>query len=1028
VIVESPSKCETISKILNSPEASQNDNSTGVQYKVLACKGHIRNLSSKKPETPKPPEFPYTIPGVDLAKNYAPIYALLPDKLGVVRELRQASKAASEILLATDADREGEAMAWHLTQVLGDKHRYKRVSFVEITKQAVLEAIRNPFELNPHLIEAQETRRVLDRLAGYTVSPLLWKKISPGLSAGRVQSVGMALLVQRERERLLFPVTEYWRILAQFDNGPPSSLNHALFTLLSLNETEFVASKSIDFTVESINDSTSVAHTDLFHLNTEEKARQLVTLFEDATTQWTVKNVTFRRRTQSAPPPFITSSLQQDAARKLGWKVSRTMQVAQQLYEKGLITYMRTDSTALSQDAEAVLKRTLRDKYYNSSDASSKAYKKRRRKASKFAQEAHEAIRPAIVDGNFPSPATVEIDESGKALYRMIYQRTAASFMAPRVTNTTRVVVQGMNRHGSAEFFATGTVVLELGYSEAYHVDGEAASSRKANAEIDDGSTDNLVLPILREGQVVQLASLRPTQHETQPPARYTEASLVKQLEVLGVGRPSTYAKVLQVLEDRAYVLEMGRSRRNSFVKSSESTPAKRASGQIGVTPRSTQDASLVPTLSAFAVTAMLEKHCSTIVDPEFTAEMELRLDAIARGGGDSSAESNASAGATESRSQYLDAFYAGPSGLAAVVKDVEKQSLGDEARRVTLPALSPLSVSGSVGLFVGPWGPYIQSLSEAKASQSTTAALPVDLASDLSRISPDSLQAVLSLKVGGGELLGKHPNDGRRILLKTGRYGAYLQWGDDGEETSTSHSLPRDMASISSERLSFEDAVSYVSLPRTVCSLDNLPVVASLGPYGPYLKYNNSYVSLGKADADVLSISPATAVRLIEDSRGKGISGISLGVVAELGSMDGGLVRVKSGRYGHYINWKKVNAKLPAHYAANPRDLPLDEAWGIIQQRLQGSGASQGSKSSKSRSKAASMDRTRPKRPKSSYLFFCQEMRPQLSTKGRSLAETSKELARLWAETENRKPYDDLAEVDRSRYEQEKSATGSVK
>lgn len=1020
VIVESPSKCETISKILND-EAIQNDGATGVEYKVLACKGHIRNLSSKKPETPQPPQFPYAIAGIDLAKEYAPMYEVLPDKSGIVRELRQASKAASEVLIATDADREGEAMAWHLTQVLGDKHRYKRVSFVEITPDAVLDAIRNPYELNPYLIEAQETRRVLDRLAGYTVSPLLWKKISPGLSAGRVQSVGMALLVQRERERLLFPVTQYWKLLAQFDDAPPSrSLSQALFTLLSLNETMVVASKSSDFTVENISTSTAIAHTDLLHLDNEDRARQLVTMFEDATTKWTVRNVTSRQRTQSAPAPYITSSLQQDAARKLGWKVSRTMQVAQQLYEKGLITYMRTDSTALSQDAEAVMRRTLRDKFFNSSAASSKTRRKGRQKTSKFAQEAHEAIRPAIIDGVFSSPANVEIDESGKALYRLIYQRTAASFMAPRVTNSTRVVVQGVNRHGSAEFFATGTVVLDPGYSEAYHVNGKAASSGKTELEPDDGDTDeNVVLPSLREGQVVRLASLRTSQHETQPPARYTEASLVKQLELLGVGRPSTYAKVIQVLVDRAYVLEMGKSRRNSFGKSSELTPAKRASGQIGVTTRRTHETSLVPTLSAFAVTAMLEKYCSSFVDPAFTAEMELRLDSIARGGGDISAENDTIAGSIEQRLQYLDAFYAGPTGLAAVVKGVEKQVLGDEARRVTLPALSQSSVSSSLGLFVGPWGPYIQHLSAVQEHggtiQNTTAALPLELAADLSRITSDSLRAVLATKAGGGVLLGKHPNDGRSIRLKTGRYGAYLQWGDDDEETATYHSLPRDMASVSSERLSLDAAVAYVNLPRTVCSLDNLPVVASLGPYGPYLKYNNSYVSLSKADADVFSISPAAAVSLITESRAKGLSRSTLSVVAELGTMEGSLVRVKSGRYGHYINWRKVNAKLPAQYAANPQDLPLDEAWSIIHQR------SQGSKSSKSQTKAESKDRARPKRPKSSYLFFCQEMRPQLSTKGRSLAETSKELARLWAEAEDRKPYDDLAAADRTRYEQEK-------
>jgi DNA topoisomerase-1 len=1027
VIVESPAKCETIARILN--EKNPDDSTV---YEVVSCKGHVRNLSSKKPDTPLPLQFPYSIPGVDLAKAYSPLYEVLPEKVGVVRELKKAAARAGEILLATDADREGEAMAWHLTQVLGDKLRYKRVSFVELTPTAILEAITNPCDLNPHLIAAQETRRVLDRLAGYTVSPVLWKKISPGLSAGRVQSVAMALLVQRERERLLFPATQYWKVTAEFDdNEVPSPLSEVSFTMHSLNETLVVATKSADFKVQAINPSEAVAVTDKYHLDTEDRALELVSQLNDPKTSWTVRNVTSHRRTQTPPLPFITSSLQQEAFHGLGWDVSQTMRVAQQLYEKGLITYMRTDSTNLSQDADDILKRTLCNKYYVPSKASN-LNRKKRRKATKFSQEAHEAIRPAILNGGFVPPTNVQLDEQSTKLYRMIFQRTLASSMAPRVINSTRVVVQGVNRFGSAEFVATGNVEIEPGYVEAYAMGVTAPSLNASRIDEDDyrsGSKmeDFRFFPSLEEGQVLHLRNLLTSRHATQPPARYTEASFVKLLESLGVGRPSTYAKIIQVLKDRGYVFGGGSSARRSRPASGGMIPAQRASGQAVDVARAdnARGGSLVPTLSAFAVASLLENHCSSLVDPSFTASMEDHLDLIASGGKHpNTLDNDDDPNSAVDRIHYLNKFYAGPSGLAARIKRIEDDVKSEEARQVTLPSLYQSANSTDlVALRVGPWGPYIQMLAGEQeitsSEKAPTAPLPFEMSANLSLISPESLRGVLSARSEGGFLLGQHPDDGRNIRLKTGRFGAYLQWGDDGDEFTTSHSLPKGITSGVNGTLSWEDAVGYVSLPRTVCYLDNLPILASLGPYGPYLKYNNSYVSLTTDDGDVLSVDSETAERRVTERIKNRRSQKALGVVAELGVMEGNMVRVKSGRFGKYINWKKVNAKIPTQYSDVSQSLSLDEAWTLLQQRITGT---KGSNSLDSHS------RSRPKRPKSSYQYFCEEMRPQLAPNITSLGQSSKALSRLWAETIDRSRYDNLSAADRQRYEQEKAVALQAK
>ena len=1051
VIVESPSKCATISKILNQFAEEEGGQTL---YTVLSCRGHIRDLSRKAVTTEAAtsddaspsvePTFPYAIPGVDLEHRFAPVYEVLPEKADVIRELQAAAKTSDLVLLATDADREGEAMAWHLTQVLGPtQHSYRRISFVELTPSAVLTAVKQPYDINPHLVAAQETRRVLDRLTGFTLSPLLWKKISPGLSAGRVQSVGMALVVNRERERLLFPSSRYWKLKATFED-PSNALNHLTFTLQSLNETTPVVTKSADFTVQRLDASTARAVTAKHHVASESDADRLLQQFQETDTSWTVVSVESRRHSKTAPPSYRTSSLQQDAFQSMGWSVSQTMRVAQQLYEEGHITYMRTDSTSLSQDAVKALKRQLGDKY---SDNTTPTVKKRKSNTkSRFAQEAHEAVRPALVDGSFPSPTNSASVDAGARLYRLIYQRTLASSMPPRIVNRTRVVVQGKNQFGSAEFVASGEVVLDPGYSEIYPSRSVAssASDGESSDEIEDSEANasSAVLPPLHEGQVLRLEALRATEHFTLPPPRFTEASFVKQLETLGVGRPSTFAKIISILTERAYVFSRSRSGTTSMT-SGGGIAARRASGQSDFLTTPIRQ-SLVPTLPAFAVTSLLETHCPSYVDSEFTAEMEDKLDRIAQsdsseGHGDAAVDSEAE------RYQYLHDYYAGPNGLASRVKRLEDDIQGDEARQVSLPALQG-EETNEVGLFVGPWGPYVSQLGSPTltSNRPTTAALPQNMASDLSLITLQALQSVLRAKRAGGRVLGQHPRDGRNIWLKLGRYGAYLQWGDDGDKESSTHSLPRDVAAAvpdsmsttadgeSSDTLvkglSLDEVVGYVSLPRTVCLLDNSPIIASIGPFGPYLKYRNSYISLNETDGDVWSIDPVAAEQVVRTGSQKKTNarglvaelGRARGVVAELGEIDGGSVTVKSGRFGKYISWKNVTTKFPTEYAQHPEKLPLDEAWSLIQEKI---GVGQSKEATKKTRKSETTNDTQlppaPKRPLSAYLHFCAAKRPGVSSSKSSLGSVSKVLSLLWSEASSteREKYHDMAEKDKEAY-----------
>jgi DNA topoisomerase I len=1185
VIVESPSKCKTIQEILNLHVEREK---LPYDFRVESCMGHVRNLPQKKKDYEQAlallssssssagkkhndntssniksttmKNFPYSVVGIDLQDNYRPTYVLLPGKEQLVEHLRSLSHAAEQVLLATDPDREGEAMAWHLMKVLSTssssssqdddidttktkkkqakKHErdlslwFHRISFTEITQDAILESVMaaehqhssssssssssskitsslenrddaddsddivEVANLNPSLVQAQETRRILDRLAGFTVSPILWKKITPGLSAGRVQSVGLARIVERERERLEFERTAYSTVKANFsltnhndDLGTDSDSSFSRkenddvlleAQLISVNGA-VVANAGADFASQGQRLKPEASHK--LHLQEADAHAlmdQLLFVDHDNSFSWSIVQVKSTTRQQSPPLPYRTSTLQQDAARQLGMSIQDCMRTAQQLYEAGFISYMRTDATHLSTQAASAIEKAVTASFgkhqFNpkaiEAATSSKWQKggksKKDKKENKFAQEAHEAIRPSVQNGSggFLFRLTDStLSDAAKKLYDMIYRRTLACGMANRISNQTQITIEGIHGEMTVQFRASGSVVLDPGYTLAY---GSATSQDEPDVQ----------LPQVQEGQDVGLQEVIAIAHETQPPPRFTEASLVKELEALGVGRPSTYATIIKVLRDRAYVGNPIQINTSSFKQTSRrrgkapvvcgpSISSHRAAGGDSFTSgNGSRSGALVPSLSALVVYDLLKTHCPSYVDPDFTARMEERLDRIASG----------EVGASEDeRVAYLDEFYAGEHGLAAQVKRIDDVVDANEARRVRLPALEyhhhqvlddgsddddglSIGVRGmgerAVSLFVGPWGPYVQHVQPGHwdaGTRSPSVALPPELCADISAITPRTLNVLLKAKQSGGMLLGTHPEDGRSILLKTGRYGAFLQWGEDDEEGTTTHSLPKHKASAtatifdslltdndspddtgyasaqgSAGGLTLEEAVGYTSLPRAVSYLNDLPITASLGPYGPYLKYNSSFLSLDPQDYDVLTIDKDIAERLVTEGIING-KRKQRGVVAELGEKGGSKVIVKEGRFGRYINWKKVNAKIPSAYTDDPSQIPLEEAWALIAEKAGSPPSSRGRKGTKtSSSKLPSIGLPPPpKRPLSAYMLFCSDRRAEITKTESSFGAVAKKLSQLWAESnpEERKPYETKAASDKVDYEERKRA-----
>ncbi|MFE6282403.1 type I DNA topoisomerase [Streptomyces sp. NPDC057877] len=845
VIVESPAKAKTIKGYL------------GPGYVVEASVGHIRDLPNGAAEVPEKYTGEVRRLGVDVEHDFQPIYVVNADKRAQVKKLKDLLKDSDELFLATDEDREGEAIAWHLQEVLKPKIPVKRMVFHEITKDAIRAAVANPRQLNQKLVDAQETRRILDRLYGYEVSPVLWKKVMPRLSAGRVQSVATRLVVERERERIAFRSAEYWDLTGTFATGragdasDPSSLVARLQTVDGRR-----IAQGRDFDSLGQLKSANILHLD------EANARALAAALEN--TQFSVRSVESKPYRRSPYAPFRTTTLQQEASRKLGFGAKATMQVAQKLYENGYITYMRTDSTTLSDTAVAAARAQVTQLYgadYLPPQPRTYAGK------VKNAQEAHEAIRPS--GDRFRTPAETGLTGDQFKLYELIWKRTVASQMKDATGNSVTVKIGGTAADGrDVEFSASGKTITFHGFLKAY-VEG----ADDPNAELDDRERR---LPQVSEGDRLTAEEITADGHATKPPARYTEASLVKELEEREIGRPSTYASIIGTILDRGYVFKKGTA--------------------------------LVPSFLSFAVVNLLEKHFGRLVDYDFTAKMEDDLDAIARG------EAQAV--------PWLRRFYFGEgtgNGGAADAGNGDGDHLGGLKELVTdLGAIdarevSSFPVGNDIVLRVGRYGPYIER-GEKDTEQHQRADIPDDLAPDELNV---ELAEELLAKPSGDFELGVDPSTGHTIVAKDGRYGPYVTevLPEGTPKTGKNAVKPRTASlfkSMSLDTVTLDDALKLMSLPRTVgTDADGVEITAQNGRYGPYLKKGTDSRSLQTEDQlFTITLEEAQAIYAQPKQRGRAAAKPPL---KELGEdpVSGKPVVVKDGRFGPYVTDGETNATL---------------------------------------------------------------------------------------------------------------------
>ncbi|MCL4239093.1 MAG: type I DNA topoisomerase [Anaerolineae bacterium] len=833
VIVESPTKARTIRGFLPA------------DYRVEASMGHIRDLPASAAEIPaKVKNEDWARLGVNIGADFEPLYVIPRNKKKVVKALGEALAKADELILATDEDREGESIAWHLTEVLKPKVPVKRMVFHEITKEAIQNAIKHCRTVDDKLVEAQETRRVLDRLVGYTISPLLWKKIAPGLSAGRVQSAAVHLLVQREEERRRFRSGAYWDLKATL------VAHGGTFTaqLVTLNGMRLATGKDFDETTGRIPKGKKVL------LLNEEQATDLARRLKAG--DWLVTDVSERDQTRSPAPPFTTSTLQQEANRKLGLSAQQTMRTAQRLYERGLITYMRTDSVHLSEQALHTIRQRVTDQY--GVEFLSRTPRQYRTQA-KGAQEAHEAIRPAGAQ----MPTAEELGLSGQeyGLYNLIWKRTIATQMADARLRLTTVQITVDN----AEFRATGRHVLFPGFFRAY-VEGADDPS----AALDDQET---LLPPLKAGEQVRCKALEPVRHDTKPPARYTDATLVKALESEGIGRPSTYATIISTIEERGYLHKAGKQ--------------------------------LIPTFTAFAVNCLLENHFQNLVDMDFTAQMEQVLDEIAEGG--------------QAGKPYLHTFFLGENGLEQQVKVKEK-----EIDPRTIHALT-LDEAGA-RVRVGRYGAYLE---QERDGEVVRVSLPDNMPpADLVE---SEITRLLSEKQSGPAPLGHDPASGEPIFVLQGPYGPYAQRGENGNGEGKSRPKPQRVSlpkGVSPESVTLEQAIALLNLPRTLGAHPDSgePVEAGIGRFGPYVRHSGEYRSLAPGD-DVLTITLERALALLAQAKGRQRTEL----LRELGAHpdDGGPVGLYDGRYGPFVKHGKLNASLPKGMAAD--QVTLESALALL-------------------------------------------------------------------------------------------------
>jgi DNA topoisomerase-1 len=871
VIVESPAKAKTLGRFL------------GNKYRVEASYGHIRDLPESAAEVPKEiKEKDWGRLGVDVESDFTPYYVVPSDKKKQVAHLKTAIKEASELLLATDPDREGESISWHLAQVLKPKVPVRRIVFHEITEDAVREALDNPSAVNENLVRAQESRRILDRLYGYTLSPVLWKKVQTGLSAGRVQSVAVRLIVEREEERRAFRTGVYWDLEAKLRGEG----REFVATLVKLNDQRIATGKDFDAQTGALKNQN-------VRLLDESATATLVEAMR-GNLPWTVTSVEQKPGVERPAPPFTTSTLTQEASRKLGFSTERTMQIAQRLFQgvdvgngqmEGLITYHRTDSTTLSDKAINESARVIREMFGSEYYDGPRRYQTR----VKNAQEAHEAIRPT--DFRLaPSQLDGVLDSDELRVYELIWKRTMASQMVDaRVLRTTMEISAQGSTGETAVLTASGKAIEFAGFRRAY-VEG----SDDPVAELEE---QEAILPqskvgdrINRDGTPITLVDVDPKRHETTPPARFTEASLIKELERLGIGRPSTFAPTIATIVRRGYVFRQGKA--------------------------------LVPSFTAFAVTKLLREHFGDFVETDFTAEMEEDLDEISRG--------------EREWISFLREFYFGDKKHRGLLPAVEH---GAEKADYPLLDLGTEPETGEpVRVRIGRFGPFVQ---VGEGGPGRTASLPDEIAP--ADLSADKALELVRAKAEGPRSLGADPATGQQVYVMNGRFGWYVQLGETPEPApkvkgKKAEPAPKPkraslQAGMTESTITLDEAVKLLSLPRVVGLHpdDNEPILTNFGRFGPYVKHNDEFRSL-ESEEDVFNISLDAAVELLRaPKQSRRRQGAQKKTLREL-THDGATLKVLAGRYGPYVTDGTTNASIPK--TMNPDALTWEQAQELLAAR----------------------------------------------------------------------------------------------
>ncbi|MHA3019023.1 type I DNA topoisomerase [Mycobacterium sp. BMJ-28] len=866
VIVESPTKARKIAGYL------------GSNYVVESSRGHIRDLPRNAADVPaKYKSEPWARLGVNVDDNFEPLYIVSPDKKATVAELKDLLKGVDELYLATDGDREGEAIAWHLLETLKPRVPVKRMVFHEITEPAIRAAAENPRDLDIDLVDAQETRRILDRLYGYEVSPVLWKKVAPKLSAGRVQSVATRIIVQRERERMAFRSAGYWDVTAELDasvSDPAASPPRFTAKLNTVDGRRVAAGRDFD-SLGAVRKPDEVLVLD------EAAANALAAGLRNA--QLAVSSVEQKPYTRKPYAPFMTSTLQQEAGRKLRFSSERTMSIAQRLYENGYITYMRTDSTTLSESAINAARNQARQLYGEEYvHPSPRQYTRK----VKNAQEAHEAIRPAGDVFQTPGQLHSALDTDEFRLYELIWQRTVASQMADARGTTLSLRISGQSSDGQQVVFsASGRTITFAGFLKAY----VESLDEQAGGEADDAESR---LPNLTQGQRVDAAALTADGHNTSPPARYTEASLIKALEELGIGRPSTYSSIIKTIQDRGYVHKKG--------------------------------SALVPSWVAFAVIGLLEQHFGRLVDYDFTAAMEDELDQIASG--------------TERRTNWLTNFYFGGEhgadgsiARAGGLKKLVGGNLEDiDARVVNSIKLFDDDEGRAINVRVGRNGPYLERM---VADDENPGELKPQRANLKDELTPDELTLELAEKLFAtpqeGRSLGVDPESGHEIVAKDGRFGPYVtevlpeppEDPEDGVAAKKGKKptgpKPRTgslLRSMDLETVTLEDALKLLSLPRVVGvdPANGEEITAQNGRYGPYLKRGTDSRSLATED-QMFTVTLEEALKIYAEPKRRGRQGAATPPLRELGvdPVSEKPMVIKDGRFGPYVTDGETNASL---------------------------------------------------------------------------------------------------------------------